>query len=45
MFRSPVERTHLFQIVFSKGNITDRDYPMGRGFLYDGAPGSGGASA
>jgi hypothetical protein len=23
MFRSPIERTHLFQIVFSKGNITE----------------------
>ena len=34
MFRSPVERTHLFQIVFSKGNITDSKYPMSRGFLY-----------
>jgi cyclopropane-fatty-acyl-phospholipid synthase len=34
MFRSPIERTHLFQIVFSKGNITNRNYPMGRGFLY-----------
>ena len=34
MFRSPIERTHLFQIVFSKGNITNGTYPMGRGFLY-----------
>jgi cyclopropane-fatty-acyl-phospholipid synthase len=34
MFRSPTERTHLFQIVFSKGNITRAGYPMGRGFLY-----------
>jgi cyclopropane-fatty-acyl-phospholipid synthase len=34
MFRAPEERTHLFQIVFSKGNITDSTYPMGRGFLY-----------
>ena len=34
MFRSPIERTHLFQIVFSKGNITGRNYPMGRAFLY-----------
>jgi len=34
MFRSPIERTHLFQIVFSKGNITDSTYPMSRGFLY-----------
>jgi cyclopropane-fatty-acyl-phospholipid synthase len=34
MFRAPAERTHLFQIVFSKGNITRGNYPMGRGFLY-----------
>jgi cyclopropane-fatty-acyl-phospholipid synthase len=34
MFRSPAERTHLFQIVFSKGNVTRTNYPMGRGFLY-----------
>jgi hypothetical protein len=33
-FRSPAERTHLFQIVFSKGNVTNRSYPMSRGFLY-----------
>jgi cyclopropane-fatty-acyl-phospholipid synthase len=37
MFRSPIERTHLFQIVFSKGNITHRNYPMGRSFLYSAA--------
>ena len=34
MFRSPAEHTHLFQIVFSKGNITRAGYPMDRGFLY-----------
>src|SRR5919108_1741175 len=34
MFRSPVGRTHLFQIVFSKGNVTQSSYPMGREFLY-----------
>ena len=34
MFRTPTERTHLFQIVFSKGNITGGTYPMGREFLY-----------
>jgi cyclopropane-fatty-acyl-phospholipid synthase len=34
MFRSPIWRTHLFQIVFSKGNINDRNYPMSRAFLY-----------
>jgi cyclopropane-fatty-acyl-phospholipid synthase len=36
MFRSPAERTHLFQIVFSKGNVTARSYPMSRAFLYGG---------
>jgi len=35
MFRSPAGYTHLFQIVFSKGNVTDTGYPMGRGFLYE----------
>jgi cyclopropane-fatty-acyl-phospholipid synthase len=34
MFRSPAERTHLFQIVFSKGNVTPESYPMSRAFLY-----------
>ena len=34
MFRSPYSRTHLFQIVFSKGNISSRNYPMSRTFLY-----------
>jgi cyclopropane-fatty-acyl-phospholipid synthase len=34
MFRSPAGRTHLFQIVFSKGNVTESSYPMGREFLY-----------
>ncbi|HEU5178635.1 MAG TPA: class I SAM-dependent methyltransferase, partial [Burkholderiales bacterium] len=32
MFRSPAGRTHLFQVVFSKGNTTS--YPMTRDFLY-----------
>jgi hypothetical protein len=34
--------THLFQIVFSKVNITEKSYPMSRAFLYreDGAPGN-----
>jgi cyclopropane-fatty-acyl-phospholipid synthase len=34
MFRSAVGRTHLFQIVFSKGNVTRTSYPLGRDFLY-----------
>jgi cyclopropane-fatty-acyl-phospholipid synthase len=37
MFRSPVSQTHLFQVVFSKGNVTRTGYPMTRDFLY--APG------
>jgi cyclopropane-fatty-acyl-phospholipid synthase len=37
MFRSPVGRTHLFQVVFSKGNVTQSGYPMGRDFLYEEA--------
>ncbi|HWM44624.1 MAG TPA: cyclopropane-fatty-acyl-phospholipid synthase family protein [Burkholderiales bacterium] len=35
MFRSPVGRTHLFQILFSKGNVTDTSYPLTRRFLYE----------
>jgi cyclopropane-fatty-acyl-phospholipid synthase len=34
MFRSPTGYTHLFQIVFSKGNVTRDSYPMGREHLY-----------
>jgi cyclopropane-fatty-acyl-phospholipid synthase len=34
MFRSSHTRTHLFQIVFSKGNINKDSYPMSRAFLY-----------
>ena len=33
MFRSPNGKTHLFQIVVSKGNIGD-NYPMSRALLY-----------
>ena len=40
MFRSSVERTHLFQIVFSKGNVADGSYPMSRDFLYRESSGS-----
>ncbi len=40
MFRSPNEHTHLFQIVFSKGNITRDSYPMSRDFLYLNSAGS-----
>jgi cyclopropane-fatty-acyl-phospholipid synthase len=35
MFRSPAGRTHLFQIVFSKGNVTRTSYPLTRDFLYE----------
>jgi cyclopropane-fatty-acyl-phospholipid synthase len=34
MFRSPAGYTHLFQIVFSKGNVTREGYPMSRAHLH-----------
>jgi len=34
MFYSPSGRTHLFQVVFSRGNVTRQSYPLGRDFLY-----------
>lgn len=34
MFRSPAGYTHLFQIVFSKGNVTAQSYPMTRAHVY-----------
>jgi hypothetical protein len=34
LFRSPIGVTHLFQIVFAKGNVSRADYPMSRAFLY-----------
>lgn len=41
MFRSPAQQTHLFQIVFSKGNVAEKTYPMSRAFLYRDESGSG----
>jgi cyclopropane-fatty-acyl-phospholipid synthase len=35
MFRAPTGHTHLFQVVFSKGNVAMTGYPMTRSFLYD----------
>jgi cyclopropane-fatty-acyl-phospholipid synthase len=35
MFRSAAGHTHLFQIVFSKGNVTAAGYPMTREHLYE----------
>ena len=35
MFRSPHSQTHLFQIVFSKDNISKDNYPMSRAWLYE----------
>jgi cyclopropane-fatty-acyl-phospholipid synthase len=35
MFRSPASQTCLFQIAFSKGNVSSDGYPMSRGFLYE----------
>jgi len=42
MFRAANECTHLFQIVFSKGNVAGTRYPMSRAFLY--GEGAGDAS-
>jgi cyclopropane-fatty-acyl-phospholipid synthase len=36
MFRSGAGYTHLFQIVFCKGNLTRAGYPMSRAHLYAG---------
>jgi len=36
MFRSPAGYTHLFQVLFSRGNVTADSYPMSRAFLYAG---------
>jgi cyclopropane-fatty-acyl-phospholipid synthase len=41
LFRSPRSNTHLFQIVFSKGNVGE-DYPMSRAHLYADVAGPGG---
>jgi cyclopropane-fatty-acyl-phospholipid synthase len=35
MFRSPAGYTHLFQITFSKGNVTSTSYPMTRAHVYE----------
>ena len=40
MFRSPRGYTHLFQIVFSKGNVAREHYPMSRAFLYQDSQGA-----
>ena len=36
MFRSPAGYTHLFQVVYSKGQLTRAGYPMSRAHLYGG---------
>lgn len=38
MFRSATGYTHLFQITFSKGNVTRDNYPMSREHLYAAEP-------
>lgn len=38
MFRAPAGFTHLFQITFSKGNVTRGSYPMSRSHLYEPYP-------
>jgi cyclopropane-fatty-acyl-phospholipid synthase len=35
MFRSPTGQTHLFQVLFSKGNVSAASYPMTREHLYE----------
>jgi cyclopropane-fatty-acyl-phospholipid synthase len=35
MFRSPAGRTHVFQVLFSKGNVSGRGYPMSRRHVYE----------
>lgn len=35
MFRSAAGRTHLFQVLFSKGNVTRDSHPMTRGFIHE----------
>jgi cyclopropane-fatty-acyl-phospholipid synthase len=35
LFRAKSGPTHLFQIVFSKGNVDRATYPMSRAFLYE----------
>jgi cyclopropane-fatty-acyl-phospholipid synthase len=37
MFRAPQGYTHLFQIVYSKGNVAG-GYPMSRAHIYNGGP-------
>lgn len=34
MFRSETSQTHLFQVLFSKGNVSRASYPMTRAHLY-----------
>jgi cyclopropane-fatty-acyl-phospholipid synthase len=34
MFRSDTGSTHLFQVLFSKGNVSRTSYPMGRAHVY-----------
>ncbi len=40
MFRAPRSQTHLFQILFSKGNVDAESFPMTRDYLYDRAEAS-----
>lgn len=35
LFRLPGGQTHLFQVLFSKGNVTRTSHPMTRGFVYE----------
>jgi cyclopropane-fatty-acyl-phospholipid synthase len=39
MFRLPNGRTHLFQILFSRGNVTWSNFPHSRAYMYAENPG------
>ncbi len=45
VFRLSTGRTHLFQVVFSRGNVSRRSYPMSRAFLYSAHPPAASAPA
>jgi cyclopropane-fatty-acyl-phospholipid synthase len=34
MFRSPHGTTYLFQILYSKGNVNQENFPMSRRYIY-----------
>ena len=38
MFRLPIGRTHLFQILFSRGNVNWSNFPHSRAYMYESQP-------